>query len=385
MTDPRGSRLETSTTSWAARPRRSRPTSTARSPTPTTRRPSSPTTARDLLRTLTAHLTGGVADDRVRLRRRPGDGSTITSNDLLREIVHPDKTTGAASSTRAGTAASYNALGERITTTDRNGNVHTYSFDVLGRPTADAVTTLGTGVDGAVRRLETAYDTAGPAVTCSPATTRPPAATSSTRCSASSTAWASSLTEYQAHAGAVNTGTTPKVQYTYSEMAGGANHSRLTSMTYPNGFTVDYNYASGLDTTISRLTSLTNGSTHAGRLHLPGAGTGGHANAPAAGRGPDLHQAREPATPATSTPAWTASAGSWTSAGKRSATDTDRFKYGYDRNGNRLYRDERAQPQLRRAVPRQRGIQRLRQPQPADRLPPRHAHRHATATASPTR
>ena len=54
-----------------------------------------------------------------------------------------------------------NALGETKTATDRNGNVHTFSYDVLGRQTADAVTTLGTGVDGAVRRIETAYNSAG--------------------------------------------------------------------------------------------------------------------------------------------------------------------------------------------------------------------------------
>src|SRR5262249_61953167 len=43
------------------------------------------------------------------------------------------------------------------------------------------------------------------------------------------------ITEYQSHSGAVNTSPTPKVQYAYSEMASGANHSRLTSITYPNG------------------------------------------------------------------------------------------------------------------------------------------------------
>ena len=42
-------------------------------------------------------------------------------------------------------------------------------------------------------------------------------------------------------------------RHTYSEMSGGANHSRPTSMVYPDGFTVDDNYASGLDSTISRL------------------------------------------------------------------------------------------------------------------------------------
>src|SRR5262249_58413774 len=41
-----------------------------------------------------------------------------------------------------------------------------------------------------------------------------------------------------------------------SEMAGGANHSRLISMTYPNGRVLNYNYATGLDNTISRLTSI---------------------------------------------------------------------------------------------------------------------------------
>ena len=44
---------------------------------------------------------------------------------------------------------------------DRNGNVHQYSYDVLGRLTSDAVTMLGAGVDGSVRRIGTAYDSQG--------------------------------------------------------------------------------------------------------------------------------------------------------------------------------------------------------------------------------
>src|SRR5207253_2363522 len=69
------------------------------------------------------------------------------------------------------------------------------------------------------------------------------------------------ITEYQATSGAVNTSTSPKVQYAYSEMASGANHSRLTSMTYSGGRVLSYTYASGLDDTISRLSSITDGST----------------------------------------------------------------------------------------------------------------------------
>ena len=121
---------------------------------------------------------------------------------------------------------------------------------------SDAVTTLASGVDGAVRRLETAYDTAG----------RPFLFSSYDAASGGNVVnqvqrvfngLSQLTTEYQAVSGAVNTSTTPKVQYAYSEMTGGANHSRQTSLTYPNGRVVNYTYASGVDNTISRLTSMT--------------------------------------------------------------------------------------------------------------------------------
>src|SRR5439155_17477874 len=62
--------------------------------------------------------------------------------------------------------------------------------------------------------------------------------------------------EWQSHSGAVNTLTTPNVQYSCTLMAGGANNSRLTGITYPNARVITYNYATGLDNTISRLTSI---------------------------------------------------------------------------------------------------------------------------------
>jgi hypothetical protein len=39
----------------------------------------------------------------------------------------------------------------------------------------------------------------------------------------------------------------PKVQYAYNLMAGGANNSRLFTMTYPNSRVINYNYNTGLD------------------------------------------------------------------------------------------------------------------------------------------
>src|SRR5262249_37660585 len=109
-------------------------------------------------------------------------------------------------------------------------SVHSYSFDVLGRTTADAITTRATGVDGAVRRLEFAFDTDG----------WPYPYTSYDAASAGNIVnqvqqdynGLGQLTkEYQSYSGAVNAGTTPKAQYAYSEMASGANHSRSTSLT----------------------------------------------------------------------------------------------------------------------------------------------------------
>ena len=44
------------------------------------------------------------------------------------------------------------------------------------------------------------------------------------------------------------------VQYAYSfTTSGSMNHSRLTSITYPNGRVITYNYASGLSDTITPL------------------------------------------------------------------------------------------------------------------------------------
>ena len=55
----------------------------------------------------------------------------------------------------------YNRVGEQVQRKDQNGSVHVYEFDNLGRLLHDRVTTLGSGVDGTVRRISTAYDVAG--------------------------------------------------------------------------------------------------------------------------------------------------------------------------------------------------------------------------------
>ncbi len=126
---------------------------------------------------------------------------------------------------------------------------------MLGRVVSDAVTTLGSNVDGAVRRIETAYDGQGNAylITSYDADS---AGNIVNQVQREFNGLGQLTKEYQSHSGAVNTGTSPKVQYAYSEMASGANHSRLTSITYPSSYVLTFNYSSGLNSNISRLSSL---------------------------------------------------------------------------------------------------------------------------------
>jgi RHS repeat-associated protein len=270
-----------------------------------------------------------------------GGGSAINSNDLLAAMRYPDKATGNPSSSQQETYL-VNALGEQSQKTDRNGNVHAYTYDVLGRQTVDAVTTLGTGVVGSVLRLATGYDTGG----------RPYLYTSYDSASGGNVVnqvqqvyngLGQLITEYQSTSGAVNTSSTPKVQYAYSQMAGGANHSRLISMTYPSGRVVNYNYDAGLDDSISRLSSISDSSATLEQYAYLGLNTVVTRLQPAV----KLTYVKQQGDPSGFGDAGDQYIGldrfgrvvdqRWLNA--TTGAPTDRFAYGYDRVGNRLYRD----------------------------------------------
>jgi RHS repeat-associated protein len=292
--------------------------------------------------TLKAHLTGGAYQTTEWVYgATTATGSDINCNECLVAMKYPDKSSGDPSNTEKEVYTT-NGLCERKGFTDRNGNVHTYTFDVVGRPSADAITTLGSGVDGAIRRLETAYDTGGRAYLF----TSYDASSGGNVVNQVQRGYngLSQLTvEYQAHAGAVVIATTPKVQYAYSEMSGGANHSRQVSMTYPSGRTITYNYASVLANTISRLSSITYGSTTLESLDFLGLGTLVKRAHPQPGV--DLTYIKQSGES-------NGDAGDQYTGLDRfgrivdqrwiktsDGSHTDRFKYGYDRNSNRLYED----------------------------------------------
>jgi hypothetical protein len=71
--------------------------------------------------------------------------------------------------------------------------------------------------------------------------------------------------EYQEHGGAVNTATSPKVQYAFA--SGAANYVRPTATIYPNGRQLNYDYGSAGSAAdnLSRVASLIDSN---GTLHL---------------------------------------------------------------------------------------------------------------------
>ncbi|MGL5097641.1 MAG: RHS repeat-associated core domain-containing protein, partial [Planctomycetia bacterium] len=82
--------------------------------------------------------------------------STVARADLLRAEVYPDSVDG---SDRV--VFSYNRQSQRKTQTDQRGVVRAFDYDKLGRLIHDRVTTLPSGVGGAVRRISTEYDVRG--------------------------------------------------------------------------------------------------------------------------------------------------------------------------------------------------------------------------------
>ena len=85
----------------------------------------------------------------------------------------------------------------------------------------------------------------------------------------------------------MNLNSPPSVQYDYADGAGGsgvAQYVRLSDVVYPNGRKVDYNYATGVDSIMSRFSTisddlgLANGSFQSGTLSGSGWTVGGSAN-----------------------------------------------------------------------------------------------------------
>src|SRR5262249_12871582 len=82
--------------------------------------------------------------------------SAVASSRLKRYEIYPDSVGGSDQ-----IAFTYNRQAHPTSVTDQNGTVHSLNYDLLGRQTADRVTTLGTGIDNAILRISTTYEVRG--------------------------------------------------------------------------------------------------------------------------------------------------------------------------------------------------------------------------------
>jgi len=166
--------------------------------------------------------------------------SGIATSTLKRKEAYPDSA-GESDTIRF----TYNRQSQIATRTDQNGTVHSYDYDLLGRMVQDRVTTLGTGVDGTVRRIGMIYDVRSlRAKVTSYDNEAVGSGTVMNEVQSVYNDFGQLNMEYQAHGGTVNISTTPRVEYGYAD--GAENTIRATLLVYPNGRELAYSYgASG--------------------------------------------------------------------------------------------------------------------------------------------
>ena len=200
--------------------------------------------------------------------------SAVASSLLKSSEILPDSVSGSDQITWT-----YNRQGQKTTLTDQNGTVHSYNYDKLARETDDRITTVGTGIDNAVLRISGTFEVRGMRQNLTSydnATVGSGSVVNDVQFAYNS--FSQLLADYQSHSGAVNVSTTPKVQYAYAN--GSANTVRPTSLSYPNGRVLNYNYgtANGIADSASRIASLidNDGTTHlADYSYLGGSGRAG--------------------------------------------------------------------------------------------------------------
>ena len=337
------------------------------------------------VQSMTADLPTGQADQTTiyNYNARTSRGDALNANNVLVSTAYPQVFDG-------GGAAQANLESYRVDRTgadtklvDRNGTQRVYAYDRLGRLTSDHAAVLGAGVDGAVRQLTATYDKAGRPHLLSSLDAAGGVVNQVERLY---NGLGQQVEERQSHAGAVVTGTA-KVKYDYAQSLGsGKTYSRLSAVTYPDGYKVHRAYNAGVDGTISRLSHLNDGSgeivlvngneylyekststliarvdepgqsQYAGRVleayDYLGLGT-------VAGRRhlePDVDllyykQAAEGVGDAGDQYAGLDRFGRvadqrWVSTAPSTWSDVDRHQYGHDRNGNRLYEQNLVNPAL---------------------------------------
>lgn len=185
--------------------------------------------------------------------------SGIASNRLMRAKIYPESDDRPApldsgpDGVYARLEYTYNRQRDVVQITDADGTVHEYEYDKAGRLMEDRATTLAPHLDTRVRRISRAYDNRGIVALVSSYD----AVTSGSILNQVSLVYGpfgQLIEDLQAHGGAVD-GSTPKVQYGYTD--GSGNTLRRTSITYPSGRVINYLYGTSLsiDDLINRVSA----------------------------------------------------------------------------------------------------------------------------------
>ncbi|MEZ6131585.1 MAG: hypothetical protein R3C59_23185 [Planctomycetaceae bacterium] len=268
--------------------------------------------------------------------------SGIASSLLKRKEIYPDST-----SSSDVILVAYNRQSETTQITDQGGTVHEFDYDKLGRQIHDRVTTLGSGVDGAVRRITTSYEVRGMKATVT--SWNDASVTSGNVVNEAQFTYndfGQLPHDYQSHSGTVNVMSTPSVQYGFA--SGADNTIRPTSLTYPDGREILYDYDSSgsMADALSRVASVVDddgSSTHLAdysylglrtfvetdytepdvEYTLVGTAGGNDSDTGDIYHGLDRFGRIDDSY--------------WYDYG--SSGDVDRIKYGYDRSGSRLWRE----------------------------------------------
>jgi RHS repeat-associated protein len=208
---------------------------------------------------------GGMQVTRWEYGVRKGE-SGVASNELLRAKVYPDSDDegnplgdgmdGVYDGVYDRVEYRYDVLGELVGMKDQNQTEHEYEYDKLGRLKADRVTAHVTGViDDAVLAIGRSYDVRGQ---LEKVTSYEDAGMTAVvnEVQYAYNGFGQVVFDYQAHGGAVNTGTTPKVGYEYADGTG--NTIRAKVLVYPNTRRLHATYGAGgsIDDLLDRVQEL---------------------------------------------------------------------------------------------------------------------------------
>lgn len=279
------------------------------------------------------------------------EDSNIARTNLLRSKMYPGDVEPDGTVLRSSTYT-YDRQGRIIGTADANGSVHSFDLDKLGRILEDRAVTLGTSIDGAVRRISYAYDARG--LVSSITSYNNPTVGSGDVVNQVVNEYDSfgQLTaDIQSHSGTAN-GSKPRVGYAYAN--GADNTTRRVNVTYPSGKVINISYgdANSIDDRLDRMasTQIAGEAYSLATFEWAGVGRFLRLGIPQPGIELTYHKpANEPVGDSgdpysgydrfgrTVDMRWNKLVGESTSA-------LDRVQYGYDRASRRLWRQDLAAP-----------------------------------------